>query len=66
MTVSMRRPASLSQSRLTRRSALRVVAAFPEAGTATRFEAIAAAQVAMPFERMLPWLTKAKIISRLT
>jgi hypothetical protein len=45
---------------------VKVVAAFSEADTAIRFEAIATAQVAMPFERTLPWLTKAKTIWRLT
>lgn len=56
MTFSMRQLASLSQNQQTGRSALKGVAAVPEAGTATRHEAIAFAEIVLPLKQSLPWL----------
>lgn len=56
MTVSMRQLASLSQNQETGRSALKGVAAVPEAGTATCHEAIAFAEIVLPLKQSLPWL----------
>ena len=56
MTDSTRRPASFAQQSLTRRSALKAVAAFTVAGATARLAAPAIAQAARPVKLTLPWL----------
>ena len=56
MTDDTRRPASFSQTRVTRRSTLRAAAGFAIAGATTRFATPALAQASRPVKLTLPWL----------